>query len=85
MTEPTRTAGQQRFMDIRIVFEKVTDDCDPEYTYFEPTESFQLASNIPHGDLYGVAETWAQSDHYQLLSTNVILDALSDDRTDLTR
>ena len=77
--------SQQRFMDIRIVFEKMTDEFDPEYTYFEPVESFQLAANIPHDALDSVAEHWAQSDHYLLLSTDVILDALSNNRTDLTR
>jgi len=76
---------QQRFMDIRIVFEKKTDEFDPEYTYFEPVESYQLATNIPLGDLDSVAERWAQSDHYQLLSSELIIDALSDNRTDLTR
>lgn len=77
--------SKQRFMDIRIVFEKRTDEFDDGYTYFEPVEAYQLATNIPHDDLDGVAETWAQSDHYQLLSPDIIVAALSDYGTDLTR
>lgn len=76
---------QQRFMDIRIVFDKVTDEFDPEDTYFEPTEAFRIATNIPDDALYGVAESWAQMDRYQLLSPDVIINALSNERTDLTR
>lgn len=76
---------QQRFMDIRIVFEKETDEFEPEYTRFVPVKSYQLAANIPATDLYGVAETWAQTDHYQLLSTDVIVSALCNQDTDLTR
>lgn len=78
---------QERFMDIRIVFDKKTDEFEPDYTYFTPVKSFRLATNIPDGDLDSVAETWAQSDHYLLLSDDVILDALGDPdtETDLTR
>jgi hypothetical protein len=74
-------------MDIRIVFDKTADDYEPDYEYFTPVKSFRLATNIPDEDLDSVAETWAQSDHYLLLSDNVILDALSDPdtETDLTR
>jgi hypothetical protein len=75
------------FMDIRIVFKKTKDDYEPDYTYFVPKKSFRLATNIPDDDLYSVAESWAQVDHYQLLSPDVILNALEspDNETDLRR
>ena len=72
-------------MDIRITFEKKTDEFDPEYSHFEPVLAQRLATNIKDDALYAVAEMWAQCDHYQLLSTDIILNALCDSETDLTR
>jgi hypothetical protein len=75
------------FMDIRIVFKKTKDDYEPDYKYFVPVHSTRLATNIPDDELDSVAESWAQVDHYQLLSPDVIINALSDPDTytDLTR
>lgn len=73
------------YMDIRITFSKKTDEFDPTYTYFEPKKAYQVESTLPQGEGESLAETWAQSDHYQLLSPNLITSALCDEETDLRR
>lgn len=75
----------KHYLDIRITFEKVQDEFDPDYVYFEPVEAFPKKTNIPLEDLDSVAESWAQVDHYQLISPDIIVNALSNHGTDLTR
>lgn len=74
----------KHYLDIRIVFEKRTDEFDPDYTYFEPVLAYPKKSSVPLEDLYSVAETWAQSDHFILLSPDIIVNALSTESTGLT-
>jgi hypothetical protein len=75
----------KHYMDIRITFSKETDEYDPDYTYFVPKKAYQVESTLPQGAGESIAETWAQSDHYILLSPELIIEALCDNRTDLTR
>jgi hypothetical protein len=75
----------KHYLDIRIVFEKQKDEYDPDYFSFVPVKAYPKKSTVPADELYGVAETWAQSDHFILLSPELIIEALSGNRTDLTR
>lgn len=75
----------KHYLDIRIVFKKRRDEYDPDYTYFEPVLAYPKKSSVPEDELDSVAETWAQSDHFILLSPDIIVSALSNQRTDLTR
>jgi hypothetical protein len=75
----------KHYVDIRITFDKETDDFDPDYVYFSPKKAYQLASTLPEGEADAVAETWAQSDHYILLSPDLIVNALCGQKTRLSR
>lgn len=74
----------KHYLDIRIVFEKTTDPFDPDCTYFEPVLAYPKKTSVPLEDLDSVAESWAQTDHYQLLSSDIIVNALSNESTGLT-
>jgi hypothetical protein len=77
--------GAKHYLDIRITFDRETDDYDPDYEYFSPKKAYQVESTLPQGAAESVAETWAQSDHYILLSPDLIINALCDQKTRLSR
>lgn len=74
----------KHYLDIRITFFEEEDEFDPEYVRYVPKKAYQVESTLPQGAAEAVAEHWAQSDHYILLSPNLIINALCDnERMDL--
>ena len=75
----------KHYVDIRITFEKETDELDTDYVYYSPKKAYQVESTLPQGEGDTIAEHWAQTDHYILLSPDLIINALCNQKTDLRR
>ena len=65
------------YIDVRIEFsEEIENFGDETYTDYRPVKVFTVGTDIPEGDLVGIAESAFQSDLYTVGVANAMLSAL---------